>query len=280
MIEEVSEGKKPCIWMEAGVVDFKLCNHCFDCTTCEFDRAMTAVAAQDLALRDACELVMGPDRIVPLRERMRQRSFAQLLEDQAECYVSLDRPLIREVYGFAVPTSLYLHQGHAWVALETCGRVRLGLDDFTQKVLGPAEEMRLPTAGAKLQRDRVGFHLVRQGEEAGVLAPLDGVVEVVNPKVRQRAELVHKDPYGEGWLCVVSPTDLKPDLEKLLYGQRNAAWIENETYKLLGMLESATGVTLPSGGKIIDDVYGHYPQLGWRRLVQEFLRTGLSGGLR
>ena len=47
MINEVSDGKKPCIWMEAGVVDFKLCNHCFDCATCEFDRAMTVVAAQE-----------------------------------------------------------------------------------------------------------------------------------------------------------------------------------------------------------------------------------------
>ena len=40
-----------------------------------------------------------------------------------------------------------------------------------------------------------------------------------------------------------------------------------------GLLESSTGVTLPSGGTIIDDVFGHYPQLGWERLVQEFLHT-------
>lgn len=275
MIDEISDGKKPCIWMEAGVVDFKLCNHCFDCATCEFDRAMTAVAAQDLTLRDACELTMDqPARILPLRERLRQRSFEQLLEDQSECFASLDRPQVREVYGFGVPTSLYLHQGHSWVALETCGRVRIGLDDFSQKVLGPADEVRLPSPGEEFQRDRVGLHLVRQGKEAAVLAPLDGVVEVVNPRVRGRADLAHDDPYGEGWLCVVTPTNLKTDLEKLLFGQRNAAWIENETYKLLGMLESAAGVTLPSGGVIIDDIYGHYPKLGWRRLAQEFLRSG------
>ena len=207
---------------------------------------------------------------------MRQRSFEQLLEDQSECYASLDRPLVRDVFGFGVPTSLYLHRGHTWVALETCGRVRIGLDDFSQKVLGPADEMRLPSPGEKFQRDRVGLHLVRQGKKAAVLAPLDGVVEVVNPKVRQRPGLAHDDPYGEGWLCVVTPTNLKPDLEKLLFGQRNVAWIENEAHKLLGMLESAAGVTLPSGGIIIDDIYGHYPKLGWRRLVQELSPHRLS----
>jgi hypothetical protein len=59
----------------------------------------------------------------------------------------------------------------------------------------------------------------------------------------------------------------------MLFGQCNVAWIENESHRLLRMLESTTGVTLPSGGNIIDDVFGHYPKLGWKRLVQEFLRT-------
>jgi hypothetical protein len=76
-----------------------------------------------------------------------------------------------------------------------------------------------------------------------------------------------------GWLCVVTPTNLKPDLEKLLFGQRNAAWIENESYKLLGMLESSVGVTLNSGGAVVADIYGDHPQLGWENLVREFLRT-------
>jgi glycine cleavage system H lipoate-binding protein len=274
MIEQVNDGKKPCIWMEAGVVDFKLCHHCFDCATCEFDRAMSAVAAQELSLREACELAAGhPARVLPLRERLRRRSFEELLEDQGECYTGLERPRITEVFGFKAPTSIYLHRGHTWVAMEACGRVRLGLDDFIQKVLGPADAIKLPAAGETWQRGKVGLTLVRKGKEAPVPAPLDGVVEVVNSKIRQRAALAHDDPYGEGWLCVVTPTNLQPDLEKLLFGRRNAAWIENETHKLLGMMESSAGATLNTGGTVIGDIFGTHPQLGWENLVREFLRT-------
>jgi len=43
--------------------------------------------------------------------------------------------------------------------------------------------------------------------------------------------------------------------------------------KLLAMLEPSVGATLQSGGTIVDDVFGHYPQLGWARLVKEFLRS-------
>ncbi len=273
-MEQVTTGKKPCIWMEAGVVDFKICHHCFDCATCEFDRAMTAAAAQELTLREACELTMDqPGSIFPLLDKMRQRSFEQLLEDQSECFASLDRPQVREVFGFAVPNAVFLHRGHTWAALETCGRVRIGMDDFSQKVLGPADEMDLPQPGQKLQRDQVGLYLGRRGKKAAVLSSLDGVVEVVNPRVRERPRLAHDDPYGEGWVLVVTPTNLKGDLEKMLFGRRNVAWIENEAHKLLGLLESSAGVTLPSGGTVLDDVYGHYPKLGWKRLVREFLRT-------
>jgi len=95
----------------------------------------------------------------------------------------------------------------------------------------------------------------------------------VNPKVLQNPGLAHDDPYGEGWLFIVTPTNLKPNLEKMLFGQCNVAWIESESRNLLAMLESSAGVTLPSGGEIIDDVYGHYPELGWERLVEQFLHT-------
>ncbi len=296
MVSNVNEGKKPCIWMDAGVIDFKLCDHDFDCATCEFDRAMTETAASHLARRQAVAPAAGrkagaflrpekkrpPFRLKKCRHiasgtvpayLCRECSFEQLLEDQAELLAAPDRPKVQQVFGFAVPTTSYLHRGHTWAALENTGRVRIGLDDFSQKVLGPADKMKLPGPGQEFHRDAAGLTLMRQGQKAAVLAPLDGIIEAVNPKVRHSPGLVHDDPYGEGWLFVVTPTNLKPDLEHLLFGQRNVSWIENESHRLLGLLESSLGVTLPSGGTIIDDVYGHYPQLGWEQLVQEFLHT-------
>jgi glycine cleavage system H lipoate-binding protein len=134
---------------------------------------------------------------------------------------------VQEVFGVVVATSRYLHQGHTWAAPEHNGRVRIGLDDFSQKVLGPADYLELPKPGQKIHHDRVGLALGRRGKKAAVLAPLDGIIETVNPRVRQSPALAHDDPYGEGWLWSHS-TNLQPDLENLLWGQGNVAWIENE----------------------------------------------------
>ncbi|MGO9577904.1 MAG: glycine cleavage system protein H [Desulfobaccales bacterium] len=285
----VTKGKKPCIWMEAGVIDYKICNHDFDCLSCDFDRAMTKTATQNLPRRQASH--PPASKKAPWEKKMQERfgehqkchlmrssqcyqcSFDELLEDQFDFFLAPERPKVQEVYGIQVPISSFLHRGHTWVALENAGRVRIGLDDFSHKVFGPADKIRLPEIGEEIHSDEVALALSRQGRKAPVLAPLGGIIEAVNPKVQQSPRLTHDDPYGEGWLFVVTPTSLKPDLEKMLFGQCNVAWIENESHRLLRMLESTVGVTLPSGGDIIDDVFGHYPKLGWKRLVEGFLRT-------
>lgn len=187
------------------------------------------------------------------------------------------RPQMAEVFGFKVPTNnYYLHRGHAWAVVEPTGQVRVGLDDFSQKILGPADELALPDVGKVYYQDHICMALVRQGHKASFVAPVDGVIEAVNPKVRQKPSLVHDDPYEEGWLFLVNPTNLQQNLDNLLSGEANAAWIDQESHRLLNLMDTQVGVTLPSGGSIIDDVYGHYPKLGWRRLVQEFLLQNLT----
>jgi glycine cleavage system H lipoate-binding protein len=187
------------------------------------------------------------------------------------------RPQLADVFGFQVPTSTYyLHRGHTWAVLEDTGQVRVGLDTFSQKILGPADDVRLPEIGKLYYQDHLCMALLREGYKASVEAPVDGMIEEINPKVRQRPGLIHEDPYGEGWLFRVNPTNLQQNLEHLFYGESNVTWIEQESQRLFYLMNTTIGATLPSGGAILDDVYGHYPQLGWRRLVKEFLLTNLT----
>jgi glycine cleavage system H lipoate-binding protein len=190
---------------------------------------------------------------------------------------SIARPRMRDVFGFQVPLeNYYLHQGHAWAVLEDDELVRVGLDDFSQKLLGPVEEVRLPEIGKVYFQDHLCVALMRQGKKASFEAPVDGAIEDVNPRVRQTPGLIHDDPYGEGWLFTVKPTNLRRNLEKLLSGEDALIWIDKEAHRLLNLLETRVGVTLPDGGAIVDDVYGNYSELGWRPLVQAFLLRNLS----
>lgn len=297
------EAKKPCVWMEAGVIAYKICDNNYDCSTCTFDRAMQETAAANLALLRAGQTPPGKKgKIIPWPDKMRQRvglqqqcrhmlsrrvpayfcgnhydcgrcPFDQMFEDALQLSTPPPRPSLQEVFGVAVPTSVYLHLGHTWAAVEDGGRVRLGLDAFAQKLFGPAEVLQLPRLGETCKQSRAAFGLTRQGHFAPVLAPVDGIVEAVNPAVRKHPRVAHDYPYDEGWLMVITPTRLKPNLENLLYGEKNLTWIQQESQRLLGLLPANVGLTLPDGGSLVDDVFGHFPELGWDQLVHEFLRS-------
>jgi glycine cleavage system H lipoate-binding protein len=187
------------------------------------------------------------------------------------------RPQMGDVFGFQVPVeNYYLHRGHAWAALEGDDRVRVGLDDFSQKLLGPADEVRLPEIGKVYYQDHLCMALFRQGKKASFEAPVDGTIEAINPKVRTNPGLIHDDPYGEGWLFMVKPVNLSRNLENLLSGEDVVIWIDKESHRLLNLMDTRVGVKLPDGGAIVDDVYGNYQELGWRPLVQEFFLQNLT----
>ena len=188
----------------------------------------------------------------------------------------LTQPEMREVFGFQVPmVDYYLHQGHTWITVESDDLVRVGMDHFSQKVLGPAEEIRLPEIGKVYFKDHLCMALIRQGQKASFEAPVDGAIEAINPKVKEKPSLICDDPYGEGWVYTVKPTNLRRNLEKLLSGEDAVIWMEKEAHHLLNLMETRIGVTLPDGGEIIDDVYGNYQELGWKLLVQEFFLKNL-----
>ncbi len=292
MAEKIIESKKRCIWMDAGVVQFKLCDKDFDCRSCQFDRAMTESSSRQPAQRPQTCVAMaqkagkasweakmhqrfGERRNCPFMKSnlCHQCSFDELLDEQFDFFLAPEKPRVHEVFGIRVPTSNFLHRGHTWVALDSGERVRLGLDDFSQKVLGPATGIKLPKIGQQIKANEPLLTLSRQGKKAAVLSPVDGTIEAVNPKVSERPEVAHNDPYGEGWLLQVTPSNLRGNLGEMLFGQCNIAWTESEIIKLMGMLQDAPGIILPSGGALVEDVYGNFPELGWERLVHEFLHT-------
>ncbi len=182
-----------------------------------------------------------------------------------------------EIFGFQVPTrDYYLHPGHTWAILEDTGNARVGLDAFSQKIFGPADEVRLPEIGKTYYQGHICLSLVRQGRKASFVAPVDGVVLAVNPRVRENPGLVHDAPYDEGWLFKVRPINLRRNLDNLITGEAGPDWMHQESHRLIKLMESEIGLTVPDGGTFIDDIIGNYPQLGWRPLVQEFLLTSLA----
>lgn len=178
---------------------------------------------------------------------------------------------IPQVEGYRLPEGHFFHMGHAWARVEAGGRIRIGLDDFSMKLFGPADNLELPLTGEQIKFSEVGLAFKRMGKQASVLSPISGVVTAINYETVKDPTIVKEEPYNDGWLMVLDPVDMKKNLKDLLYGKESTEWLHAEHQKLVEMV-SEVGVTYADGG-VIEDVVGSLPDLDWNRITQSFLRT-------
>jgi heterodisulfide reductase subunit A len=180
------------------------------------------------------------------------------------------------VSGYRVAEDYYYHIGHTWVHQEPGGRVKVGVDDFISKVLGPAETFGLPDRGAILGQGHVGWRWKRYGREADVLSPLTGKIFLINRHAMEDPDVVHHDPYRDGWLFVMEPiTPINVlNLNSLISGNKSLKWMEEEFQRLLKLMGPKYEKLAATGGELISDLFGRFPEMGWEQLVKRFLRTG------
>ena len=123
------------------------------------------------------------------------------------------------VGGFKLPAGLSYHSGHAWAAKESRNIVRIGLDDFAVRLLGQVDQLDLPARGRWLRQGEKGWTLGRGGHRFEMLSPIEGEVVDVNPEVLKDPSVIHKDPYGLGWLVAVNSPAVDSNLKNLLRGR-------------------------------------------------------------
>jgi glycine cleavage system H protein len=113
-----------------------------------------------------------------------------------------------------VPTDLKYTREHEWAKQEG-GRVRVGITAFAQEQLGDVVFVELPKVGTRVRAQQT-FGVVESVKAVSDLfAPVSGEVVEVNAELAQKPETVNQDPYGRGWMLLVTSADAK-EWEQLL----------------------------------------------------------------
>jgi len=284
-------GNDQCVWGRAGVIKPTKCVNAFDCLGCALDQRV--VSNFDERRKASGQSDKRPPRMMLMMSKGKCRHmlsgripygscsyaydcvrcpFDQMIEDTS--YLpNLRRPEVEKASGFDVARNYYYHHGHTWARVEYGGRVRVGLDDFGLRLLGPQDEIQMPSLGSTVGQSRPAAVLKRSGKEAASLCPVDGQVVATNHNLMKRATTANDAPYAEGWLMVIQPKSLRNNLKNLFFDSEGMAWIDDEASRLGGLLSGITGYPMmPTGGEALKDIYGAAPEIGWDRLVREFMQ--------
>jgi glycine cleavage system H protein len=115
-----------------------------------------------------------------------------------------------------IPSNLKYLDSHEWARMESDGTVTVGISDHAQGALGDLVFVEVPEVGKALSKGAAAAVVESVKAASDVYSPVSGEVIANNSDALSATpELVNSDPYGQGWLFKVKPSD-QGELSKLL----------------------------------------------------------------
>ena len=102
-----------------------------------------------------------------------------------------------------VPENCKYTDKHEWIRVSG-QEVFVGITDYAQSELGDIVYVEVETEGEKLAKDEIFGTIEAVKTVSDLFMPISGEVLEFNVKLEDDAELINKDPYGEGWMIRVS----------------------------------------------------------------------------
>jgi glycine cleavage system H protein len=123
-----------------------------------------------------------------------------------------------------LPDDLRYSTDHEWVRVED-GRLRVGITDYAQDALGDVVFVEVPDVGTEVEAHGKVSEVESTKSVSDIYAPVAGTVVEVNADLADAPERLNDDPYGEGWICIIEPTDAAA-IDELLDAAAYRALIE------------------------------------------------------
>ncbi len=132
-----------------------------------------------------------------------------------------------------VRTGSFYTRDDLWVNVENRD-VRIGVSDYLQKTSGDVAFVEVAKPGSTVERGKEFGTIESAKTTIALISPMSGQVAAANSELAEKPELVNSDPYGEGWLVTITPSNLEDDRRSLLNAE--------DYYKLmLEKLQSESG---------------------------------------
>ena len=202
-----------------------------------------------------------------LRDRAKRRSAAPVATQ-----IHADR--------FLLPKGYFVSKAHTWVELTFAGEARIGVDDFTQKIIGSIERIEIAPLGTDIKKGDPLIKIFHGSRTLSIPAPISGEVLSVNESLLDSPMHLHRDPYLAGWAAVIAPKNISADLHFLLIAEEAANWLKKEVNRFRDFIKTQSqiglpapaGVTMLDGGAPLDGVLEQFNENTWAAFQQEFLK--------
>lgn len=124
-----------------------------------------------------------------------------------------------------LPTELRYAASHEWARLEDDGSVVVGITDHAQDALGDVVFVELPEVGSTVEMGAECAVVESVKAASDIYSPISGEILEVNEALVDAPETINSDPYGDGWMYRIQPSN-EEQLDELLDAEGYAAELD------------------------------------------------------
>lgn len=112
------------------------------------------------------------------------------------------------------PEELKYTKEHEWARAED-GLIRVGITHYAQDSLGDIVYVDLPAPGTDVSAGQPFGEVESTKSVSDIYSPVTGSITERNARLEESPEIVNQDPYGEGWMVLITPSN-PAEVESLL----------------------------------------------------------------
>ena len=127
---------------------------------------------------------------------------------------------------YKIEEGVYYTKEHEWAKKLEDGKVAVGVDDYAQSQLHEIVYVELPEINSEVAQADAAGAVESVKAVSDFYCPVGGKVVEVNEELLDSPDKINTDPYGEGWIAKIEPSNLDGDLANLMDATAYAEYLK------------------------------------------------------
>jgi glycine cleavage system H protein len=264
----IPEGELRCVWMDAGVVGFKLCDQHMECESCQFHQQVTLHQYSEAQEANA-----------PLANAAASANSATA----KDLFSNLVRTQTEKLRRQSLPDDRLHHRNHFWIQKKPVGNKYLfGIDHVAAEFFRPVLSVVFAPAPAIVKQNDPCCWLVTTAGAIPVRCPLDATIMSYNPALALQSGLIDNDSYQSGWLMELTVKARAKGLDEFVEHQHAAQQFERQLHSIetvfmdaFDHVQPSAGITMNDGGVVMDSIPAVLGQKMYYNIISRLLQLPL-----
>lgn len=261
----IPEGENHCIWMDAGLVNYKLCDRNFECDFCPFERIMRS-QHHPFAERAVVQSDVETPHVVPH-------------DASDKLFMTIIHQLIEPLKKTPLPEDRIYFSNHTWMQKLENGSYRIGINGFLGHLLQPIMGAVMVNPSSRIEKDSPFAWFIRDNETFTIHSSIPGIAAEVNSTVTAKPTLLTSDPYENGWILIMTPQSESNELSRCYSAAEFRVRLNHDVHKVESLLNSTLnkhrkeiGTSMFDGGVRIETIEQFIGEKRYLQLLFRLLR--------